>query len=695
MKTLFTFIFGIVLLLLYIYLPINSFEPEKSIDEELTDIQVDMAISEEVFSNSDRGFATEKLKNLTIANTQCKESSLEFGLQVQTILNILSNTLEHELRRGKTDRELLAYSGQFKTFYNDFDDLLLQARLRIESEKHRFTDSIDILNEWKGLSVLNGFSALNTPILVKALRAFDGGSSGLSISLELDTEISKQAVLELLENEWFNTYLQSPLTVSGAPLSPSILFVLTATELDISEYKQAVSMQSFTVNDVAVAIENGMPYEYLALLIEQTASIEDMPTLLQGNYESYKNLADLAAANHNSRILKLLETYGVTPTNEPGIITGLDLAIMNLPDEPSAYSDLTSFPQRYLDTIRYLKEKGYRAHGYAYQDSEGEGVLFRAPNRRFFNSTSALLPSLRKALDDIHILGSSHLITQISADDSLVSKAIESIEIKKSVLNQSGESCKSIGLALLAEERFADNTEMFAVIKGVEGEENVAELLHEIDPALVNHWHRSRQFVYRSKNTSQFIQMLKDRDYEAAINYSASNPLSELETDRLLASIVLNFEKSVPIWSVRASHTQPSGLLAFTRLSIEQWESLMNDGFDFSAQDTWGNDFFAPASLHSPEAVQLLLNNGFAPNVNNLGLDALDLLLEDSYIKGRLHPSLGLMIQEVEEFESNHYARIERLKQFFPKEYQALIVMNKQATPPIKTEVNKFRLRND
>jgi len=267
MKKRFIFIFGIVLLLFYIYFPISRFEPEKSSDEGLTDIQVDMAISEEVFANSDREFATEKLKNLTIANAQCKESSLEFGVQVQTILNILSKTLEHELRRGKTERELLAYSEQFKTFYNDFDDLLLQARLRIESEKHSYTDSIDILNEWKGLSVLNGFSAFNTPILVKALSAFNGGSRGLSITLELDTEIRKQDILDLLENDWFNTYLQSPLNVSGAPLSPSILFVLTATELDISEYKQAVTLQSFTVNDVAVAIENGMPYEYLALLI--------------------------------------------------------------------------------------------------------------------------------------------------------------------------------------------------------------------------------------------------------------------------------------------------------------------------------------------------------------------------------------------------------------------------------------------
>ena len=93
----------------------------------------------------------------------------------------------------------------------------------------------------------------------------------------------------------------------------------------------------------------------------------------------------------------LLETYGVQPTNEQGIITGLDIAIMNLPDKPDIYIDPDNIPEKYLDTINYLVEKGYKAHGSTYQMDDETVISFMAPNRRNFQSSKVLIPDLKKA----------------------------------------------------------------------------------------------------------------------------------------------------------------------------------------------------------------------------------------------------------------------------------------------------------
>lgn len=684
----------VILAFTYFYLPTGNFV-DSTVNGKKSAFSVDEIASKDVFPFSSRNFATNKLKQLTLANEQCKENQKDFSANVQSILGILISTLEHELRNGKSVRDLLAYDHQFKTYYSSYDDLLLKARLNIEREKYRFTDSVEILNHWSGLSVINGFSPVNIPLIVEATELLGGSNNHFNIPLELKADISESDVLELLENtDNFNTYLESTFTIDNVPLSPSTLFVLSATRLEIDEYQQVVSLKTFTVNDIAVALNSGMPIDYLKLLVEQVEYIENMPTVIQGRYETYENLADLAAATHNVDMLKLLKSYGVRPTNEPGIVTGLDLAIINLPKDKSDYSDLSTFPDKYLHTIKYLISEGYMAHGWVNSDEEHEMVYFRAPYGRSFNSEFALSPELQEALLSIELLDSSYGIPQISNDSSLVSTAIETIEIKKSALNESLESCQSIAKALQDEEGFADKNDVFSQIEQLTKEGNVAQNLHRIDPALVNLWRQTANATYTNSQSrdSDFISWLHEKNYQQALNYSATKPLTENETNQLLSALVLNTEDILPIWQARATETPPSGLLVFTRLSLEQWQFLINEGFDFSALDKWGGDFFRAAGLHSSEAVQLLLDKGFSPNLDNLGLDAIDLLLEDSYDKGRLNPSLELILNDVDKLEPSHFSRIARLQKFFPAEYQKLINLNEKYIPPTGTELNRYKL---
>jgi hypothetical protein len=694
MKKLILLLAIVIALIIYVY-PTKSTESTNNINDATSALSDN--VSTEIFQFSNKEFASQKLKELTIANDQCKERNLDFSSQVDNIHQILIKALEHELRNGKTERDLLGYSNQYKTFYNGYDDLLLQAKIKIEKEKYDFTTSVDILNEWNGLSVINNFSVINIPIIVQGLKAFEGKSNGLSMGLELDNKVSKSDVFALLENDDnFNTYLESPLGISGSPvLSPSILFALTGSSLNLEEFKQAVSLRNFNVNDAAVAVMNDLPYEYLELLIEQTRSIEDMPIIAQGRYDSYANLADLASSSHNVKLLQLLETYGVHPTNELGIITGLDIAIMNLPDKVDANVNAQSFSDKYLDTINYLIEKGYKAHGSHYQMDKETIISFKAPNRRNFQSSKALAPDLKKALHQIELVDSSYNLNQVLPDNSLVSKAIESMALRKATLNDKSKSCESIRKELLAEEGFLDHRETYDLIKRISQDDgNTAESLHDIDPVLVNLWRETESnHSVSQENHSDFITMLQEQKFQDALDYSSSTPLTKVETDTLLLSLLQNTESIIPIWNARGASTPPSGLLAFKHVPFEKWESLKNERFDFSIKDSFGNDLFLPAALNSPEAVQLLLDFGLTPEMNELGLDVLDLLLEDSYQNGRLNRSLSLIVFELEMIEPSHRSRVARIKKYFPEEYKKLVQVSSKFMVESGIEVNQFRLK--
>ncbi|MCP4989301.1 MAG: hypothetical protein GY928_25565 [Colwellia sp.] len=440
---------------------------------------------------------------------------------------------------------------------------------------------------------------------------------------------------------------------------------------------------------------NDLPYEYLELLIEQTRSIEDMPIIAQGRYDSYANLADLAASSHNLKLLQLLETYGVHPTNELGIITGLDIAIMNLPDKVDANVNAQSFSDKYLDTINYLIEKGYKAHGSHYQMDKETIISFKAPNRRNFQSSKALTPALKKALHQIELVDSSYSLNQVLPDNSLVSKAIESMSLRKAALNDKSKSCESIRKELLAEEGFLDHRETYDLIKRISQDDgNTAERLHDIDPVLVNLWREteSNHSVTQEKH-SDFITMLQEQKLQDALDYSSSTPLTKVETDTLLLSLLQNTESIIPIWNARGASTSPSGLLTFKHLPFEKWELLKNERFDFSIKDSFGNDLFVPAALNSPETVQLLLDLGLTPEMNELGLDVLDFLLEDSYENGRLNRSLSLIVSEVEMIEPSHRSRVARIKKYFPEEYKKLVQISSKFMVESEIGVNQFRLK--
>ncbi|QFU22574.1 hypothetical protein FM038_010645 [Shewanella eurypsychrophilus] len=647
----------------------------------------------------DKQFATKKLEQLTIAHTQCKQKNYDIGDQIAYVHQDIIEALEHELKQGKSDRDLLAYSNQYETYYKSYDDLLLQAKINIEKTKYHFTQSVSILNNWNGLSVIEGVNSDSLSELIEALEPLEGKNHGLNMSVSLSENITKSDVYALLDNNHsFSTYLESPLYIANSPfLSPSILFILSAEKLNIDEYKQTISLRSFTVNEVALAIQNNMPNEYLILLLDQAADIEDMPIPRQDYSDSYENLADIAVANFNVEALKVLNQHGVKPTNEPGIMTAMDIAIMNLPSEDKVYKELDSDSNKYLNTLTYLKENGYKAHGKDKQFDSATITFFRAPGKRQFNSHMLPESKLRELIQSIELIDKSHNIKQRKIDDSIVSAAIAEMKIKQMAFKRESEACVSIKQQLLAEEGFESRKKTYQLIDNIKkNPQKIEARLQEIDPVLVSLWKElelnAKDFHLSSKPDDEFRHLLNDGKTELALEYSILTPLTLSETDTLFRFMLNENSEFAPIWKARIEPKTPSSLISLKHLPVEKWQDLLHQGFDFSITDQLGNDAFMAAALNSSQAIRFLVDNNFKLNTEKYGLDALDLLLEQIYESGKLTESITELLTLYPEFKPSHYARVARIKKFLPDEYNKLISLNNALTPEAGTKINKFRI---
>ena len=488
-KILILVVLAIAGIYLFLFSDIEMSNGQNHQTTELTKPDMQNSESSQVSLQSEPALATSPTQQNT--ENQCDNNLTSFSQKVGDIHQILISALQHELKQGKTPLELLAYSDQYQTFYQSYPDLLWEAQIRNEQSKYQITRSANILAQWQGLTVIAGLSEDMLPMLVESLNNIEGQLQGLNMELSLNRNISKADIYQLLDNDQtFNTYLQSPLSIAGSPvISPSILFVLTAKNLSIDEFTEAVSRRSFTVNDAAVAINNELPTDYLQLLLQHTTAISDMPVFAFNRHDAYANLADLAAAKHNVALLEILEKYGVRPTNEPGHITGLDIAILNLPRDTESYQPTDTFPQKYLETLQYLKSKGYRAHGSRDPLSSEKDLIFKSPNKRHFTTAQMIEPELKTFMQGVELIDSNNFNPQASQANPAMAKALSLVRIRRDELEQRSADCQQQKAQKLAEESFLNQQNIRQLIDEVKLKGgDIPQQLHQIDPALVNIW---------------------------------------------------------------------------------------------------------------------------------------------------------------------------------------------------------------
>ncbi len=646
---------------------------------------------EQLLPNDDQHDTSKSFQQLARDLKSCRTQARRESAKSTNIHDDLIEAFQNELKSGKSFKELYGYSHQYETYYSDYFDLLVEAQKNIERDKYDISQSVSEIKSWKGIDVIKGFKSDEMTNLLNALQHTSNKRSAMKFKFNIDKNVDKKTVLLLPENtSVFNTYIESPLIINGSSVvSPSILFLSSAYKLGIDEFQLAIAGVSFTVNDLAIAILNDLPLPYMKQLIPKTQSLNDTPVFVQTSYDTYENVADIAVAKHNLPVLKLLEQAGVYATKDSGIVTALDIAIMNL---PRAYNASSWDSSNAKATISHLVDQGYFAHGRVKQSENGPVIWFKAPFRRLFTSDQVIDKQLRSLLSKIELVSIGERVERKPPDNSNVSQEIKKLNSKIAASNQVSKRCKEMADEIKTREGLADLSESYARINEVKKSGlDTMSLLHDIDPALVQIW-RSRE--NRSTNTlakSRFYHILKKKNYAQAREYSANITLDINETDYLLLELLKNPAALMPVWQARVNPQAPTGLYAFRHLPLKQWQILADLGFDFSIKDQHGNDLFLAVARAPKQIMAFLYDVGASPSFDHYGSDVFDVLLEISYQSDHLSPAIELILKDIKQVEASHYARIKRIQEFYPDVYEQLIKLNSVFKPAVDVEKNRYQ----
>ena len=628
----------------------------------------------------------------------CRDQSQQQSTKVQTLNQSLVSFFVSELKKGTSVSTLLKYTNLSNINQRKYIALLKDAIVAEQKQQLNITSSLNELANWQGIETIKGFTNDKVKEMIQQLGDNKHSPPGLTLSVPLDENVQKETLYALLSNtDTFTTYVQSFIKLEGSEvISPATLFMLNANKFSLKEFEQAISSNQFTVNEVATAIKNDIPNEYIIALLQQVPVVDAMP-LYEKNTVLY-NLADIAVSKFNLPLVKALQTKGITPTNEPGLFTGLDVAIVNLPK--SGNLTLAPLDAKHTQLLDYLKKRGYKAHsGNANEDLNSKGVFFV---NDFIYQQGAYInkqdnPAQYAYFSPIGKINNNALPQITEPDNSEISQLLLETQHKKEELDSTPRNCSQLFKKLFAAQKLAQNSDAYAKVREIEKEygSNFENILQDIDPVLVNYWWNTiDRRTSSDRSDSVFREYLATKEVQKALEYTQTTLLNQTETNVLFIRLLENPYDLMPIWDSRTLPIPPTDLVRLSWLSLEQWQALAESGFDFSITDIHGRDVYTQAASSSVEAVQFLIDNKIPTVPSKLGVDILDLALEQSYTKGELTPMIPLALQLVEKFEPNHLARVARLKMFYPEVYQQLIQLNPALKPAQGTELNHYMFDN-
>ena len=628
----------------------------------------------------------------------CRDQSQQQSNKVQTLNQSLVSFFVSELKKGTSVSTLLKYTDLSKINQRTYIALLKDAIIAEQKQQLNITSSLNELANWQGIEAIKGFTNDKVKEMIQQLGDNKHSPPGLTLSVPLDENVQKETLYALLSNtDTFTTYSKTFIKLEGSEvISPATLFVLNANKFTPKEFEQAISSNQFTVNEVATAIKNNIPNEYIFALIKQVPALNAMP--LYEEKSVLYNIADIAVSQFNLPLVKALQQLGVTPTNQPGLFTGLDVAIVNLPK--SGNLTLAPLDAKHTQMLNYLTEQGYKAHsGNANDDPNNKGVFFVSD---FIYQQGAYInaqknPEQYAYFNSIGKIDNTTMPQVSDPDNSDVARFLVNLKQQKKDLDNNRQNCELLQQQLSDTEQLHSTMQAYNTVLEVKKEHgnNFEYVLQEQDPVLVNYWWSmlSNQ-LSNDRSHSDFSEYLSKENYQKAYEYSLSTPLTQTETDTLFTLLLLEPHDFITIWESRIEPKPPSDLARLSRFPLEHWQKLKQAGFDFSITDIFGRDVYIQAIFASNDIVQFLIDNKIPTVPSKLGVDILDLALEQSYTKGELTPMIPLALQLVEKFEPNHLARVARLKMFYPEVYQQLIQLNPALKPVLGTELNHYMFDN-
>lgn len=635
-----------------------------------------------------------KINMLEESITSCNNLTYTKRKQMFVKQNEFIGVVETLLEKGVSLQQILSINDRPTTYSNSYEKLILQAKMNFEGRKYNYATTDQVLNEWQGLSVVKGMDTQKEEI-AELIKEAEKKNVSMQLQLKINPKAKRSDILALTQNSTFNHYFKSVLAIGdGSTISPSMLFISTGKQLPFSDFKQLAGQHNFTVNDIAHAIKSNLPNKHINFLIDHSSTLHGMPTAIQNANDEYKvyfNLADVAISEFNLVIIEKLKTKGVTPSNEANVLTGMDIALDNLPKGALNNTNLA----KYIATIEYLYDNNYFAHGQKNTRNDGtEEVRFHS-NFTGHTYTNSFPPSsLKQLVKKVNLVNNSAAnipSNQVSEELFISLKELSSVSTS---YKQNSKRCEETTKSLNEAHNIATNAEAYNLIGRYKYQENAPQLLHEIDPALASMFSIKKAndgLEHRQSSTEKsMFTLFTIEDLTQAYEFVTTTVLTQKQTNDLFSLMLANIDESITIWQARISPKPPSNTYLLVNLNLSEWSELIEVGFDLTMHSQFNEDIFFFAAQHSTEALELLIENDYSPNFSRLGLDVFDLALEESYKQGALSKKVSLITPFINKVETNHFRRIARLKVFHPFVYEELISINKSFIPPEELPVNHF-----
>ena len=502
----------------------------------------------------------------------CRDQSQQQHIKINNLNQSLVSFFVIELKKGTLVPTLLKYANLSEIYKRQYIALLRDAIVAEQKQQLNITSSLNELANWQGIEAIKGFTNDKVKGMIQQLGDNKHSPPGLSMSVPLDENVQKETLYALLNNtDTFTTYSKTFIKLEGSEvISPATLFVLNANKFTPKEFEQAISSNQFTVNEVATAIKNDIPNEYIIALLQQVPVLDAMP-LYEKNTVLY-NLADIAVSKFNLPLVKALQTKGVTPTNEPGLFTGLDVAIVNLPK--SGNLTLAPLDTKHTQLLDYLKKRGYKAHsGNANEDLNSKGVFFV---NDFIYQQGAYInkqdnPAQYAYFSPISKINNNALPQITEPDNSDVALFLVDLKQQKAQLNNKRQNCELLQQQLKDTEQLHTVMQAYDKVQQVKNKHgsNFVRVLHDIDPVLVNYWWSSlSNQLSNDRSQSTFNEYLSKKEYQKAYEYSLSTVLTQAETDTLFSLLLLNPDDLITTWQNRINPKPPRELTRLSRFSL-------------------------------------------------------------------------------------------------------------------------------
>ena len=403
---------------------------------------------------------------------------------------------------------------------------------------------------------------------------------------------------------------------------------------------------------------------------EQVAELLRYSEQLQSFRRGVYNLADMAVAFLRPDLLPVLAQYGVEPTNQPGVFSALDLALVTAGWITEKSTEPLSTQRR--QTIQYLLARGYSLNASLQRDNHGRNYLQLYRDDVSSNDTNEqgpviYQPALLALLADYPLT-----MPQVEPATPELQAFLTPLQQLNQQFNDAKTQCEQQQSRTQQQQQLWSeqqiNQQLTALRQIAGADTSHWTIAHQLDPALLDRFWQNQQ-----RRTATMSSKLSRAELVAAFASAGQRSLQSTPTDQRDALLADNNKL---LFALQQDATLAADWPNLPLSSLQGlfkgkdtlpfWQALASAGFDMQLQDQYGRTLYPQAFAAGPAAVQWLLTQKVPVDQPLYGPDALDLALDASYRANQLHPALREILAQSRQLEPSHQQRLARLAKFRP-----------------------------